>query len=95
VVFIRRGRLTAMRRYHQAARDLVGDGCAMVLADQVEAHVNGGGRAGGGEHLIIVDVEHVRIHPDARVGPRQRAAGVLRSPLRAVKTTGDAASGPR
>ncbi len=56
-----------MRRHDQAAGHRVGDGRAVVEVDQVEAEVDGGGLAGGGQHAAVVRVEDVRVHDGLRM----------------------------
>src|SRR3712207_7482325 len=45
----------AMGRDHEAPRDLVGDRRAVVAADDVQAQVDAGRAARGGQHVAIVD----------------------------------------
>ena len=61
-----------VRRHDEAAGDGVGDRRAVVEADQVQAQVQRGGLARGGEHAAVVDVEHVRVdlHPGMAGGQR-------------------------
>ena len=56
-----------MRRHHHPPGDPVGDLGALLLADDVQTGVDPGGRAGGGDHRVLVDVQHVRLDPRPRV----------------------------
>ncbi len=51
----------------QFAGDLVGGCRAQVLAHEVQAQVDPGGHAGGGQYLSVVDVEDVAVHAHLRV----------------------------
>ncbi len=62
----------AMRRQHQPARDGVGDLGAEILADDVEAEVDAGGRTGGGQHVAVIDIEDVGLDRDGREFGAQR-----------------------
>src|SRR6266550_8783929 len=57
----------AVRRYHHAPGDAVGDARALFLPDQVEARVDAGRRARAGDHRVVVDVEDVGIDLGRRV----------------------------
>ena len=61
----------AVRRHDAAPGDAVGDVGAVVAADDVQAQVDAGGGAGRGEHVAVVDEEHVGV--DGR--PRGSGAG--------------------
>jgi hypothetical protein len=50
-----------VRRHHHAPRDAVGHPRALLLADQVEASVDAGRRAGAGDHRIVIDIQDVGI----------------------------------
>ena len=54
---------------NQPPRDPIGGRGAKVSAYEVDAEVERGGLARGGEHVSFVDVENVRAHLDARVAP--------------------------
>ncbi len=77
-----------VRRHHHPPGDLVGDLGALLLAHQVKAGVDPRGRAGGGDHRVLVDVEHVRLHDRPgvlpgevpRVLPVHGAAAVVQQP---------------
>lgn len=64
-------RLTAVavRRYDGPAGHVVGDGRPVVPADDMEAQVDSGGDARGGEDVPVVDEEHVGVDPDPREEP--------------------------
>ncbi|NYH45334.1 hypothetical protein HNR22_005061 [Micromonospora jinlongensis] len=66
----------AVWRDHQPTGDRVGDRRAMVAPDHVDAQVQPGGAAGAGEQVAVVEIEHVRVHLDPWVTPRQQL-GVL------------------
>ena len=68
-----------MRRHHHAPGHLVRDLGAVVAADEVEAEVDAGRAPRRGEDVALVDVEHVRLHADARVA---RAERVVVAPVR-------------
>jgi len=78
-----------MGRDHQAPRDLVGDGSAVILAHHMHAQVEAGSAARGGQDLPLVDVQHVghQLHPREALGERPRVAPVCRGTL-AVEQTG-------
>jgi hypothetical protein len=48
-----------VRRHHDLARDIGGDRGAVVAPDHVQAQVDTGGLARGGQYLAVVGVEHV------------------------------------
>jgi hypothetical protein len=52
---------------------VVGDLAAVVLAHQVQADVDAGGGAGRGEHVVLVDEQHVRV--EATCGYHFRNSG--------------------
>ena len=58
-----------VRRYDGAAGHLVGDGRAVVAAHDVQAQVDAGGDARRGEHVAVVDEQHVRVDLDLREEP--------------------------
>ncbi len=80
----------AMRRHDQAARDGVGGLGPEVAADQVQAKVDACGAAGRGQHVALVDIEHVRLDLDGRmtrsegvgVAPVGRGAATIQQPRR-------------
>ncbi len=55
-----------LRGNDHAPGDGGSDGRAVVLADDVQREVDGGGGSGGGEYLAVVDVEDARV--DVNVG---------------------------
>ncbi len=63
-----------MRRHHRAARDVLRDGGAVVPPYHVQAQVDAGGDARGGEHVAVVGVQDVRVEPHVRVEPAEPIA---------------------
>ena len=80
-------RLTAVapRRHHAAAGRPVGHLAAVVGADDVQAEVDAGGHPGRGEHVAVVDEEHVGVESHVRVPApepfRVRPVGGRRPPV--------------
>ncbi len=60
-----------MRRDHQPARDIVRRLRAAHLAQHMQAAVEAGGGAGRGQHVAVVDIEHIGIEPHARKAARE------------------------
>ena len=56
----------APRRHDAAAGGVVGHLAAVVAAHDVQAQVDAGPDAGRGEHVAVVDEEHVRVEPHLR-----------------------------
>lgn len=85
----------AVRGGDQFAGDLVGDGGTEVPADDVEAQVDAGGHAGGGEQGAVVDVQDVVVHPEPRVQPFQLVGACpVRGHRTAVEQPGRGAKRP-
>ena len=61
----------AVGGHDQLPRDPVGGGCAEVATHDVDAQVERRRLARRGEHVALVDVEHVGPHVDPRVAARQ------------------------
>ena len=60
----------AVRGEHQPPADRVGDLGAVVAADEVQAEVERGGAAGGGEDVAVVDEQDVGFERTGGNGPR-------------------------
>ncbi len=60
-----------VRREHQPPGDIVRDGRAVVLADDVQAEIEAGGAAGRGEHRAFVHIEDIGVHTDIGIAPGQ------------------------
>lgn len=76
----------AERRHHQSSRDAVGRFTAQHLAHEVQAAVDARGGTRGRHDVALVDIEHVRIHRDARKLPRQlRGPSPMRGSAAAVE----------
>ena len=63
-----------MRGHHHPAGDGIGDLGPVILADYVQAEVNPRRRAGRGEDVPVIDIEHTRIQihvgiPLGQLGP--------------------------
>ncbi len=56
-------------RHHPAAGHPGGRGAAVVAAQHVQQQVDARRVAGAGEHVAVVDVEHVGVQPHLRVQP--------------------------
>ena len=61
----------APRRHDAAAGRVVGHLAAVVAAHDVQAQVDAGPDAGRGEHVAVVDEEHVRVEPHLREVPAE------------------------
>ena len=57
----------AVGRDHKTAGDSVGHCGTEVLANHVEAEIESGGAASGGQDIAFIDVEHVGIDADLRI----------------------------
>ena len=64
-------RALPMRRHDEPPRDLIRRVRAGELAQHVQAAIESGRGAGGGRDVAIVDIEHVRIEPHARIAARE------------------------
>ena len=79
----------APRRHDAAPGRLVGDLAAVVAAHQVQAQVDAGGDAGRGQHVAVVDEQHVRVERDLREAARGTARrGPVRGRRPAVEQAG-------
>ncbi len=60
-----------MRRHHQAPGQVIGSLRAEPLAHQVQAAVDAGDGACRGQQAVVLDVQHVGLHPHRREAPSE------------------------
>ncbi|MCY1507865.1 hypothetical protein D9M68_421540 [compost metagenome] len=58
-----------VRRHHHAPRHAVGDLRPVVAAQQMQAAIDGGSRAGGRKDLAVVQVQGLAVQPDLGIAP--------------------------
>ncbi|GHH03112.1 hypothetical protein Srubr_69520 [Streptomyces rubradiris] len=79
----------AVGRYDRDPGDLVGDRRTEVAPDHVQAQIDPGGHPGRGQHVAVVDEQHVGVHLDLREHPLEPlGVGPVRGGRAAVQTAG-------